>query len=424
MKRFLCAFMCLMIAVTLFGCKKEDSTRPEDSLLKGYERSGSVPEYDFMSGEEIMPEEYDRYVAGTTSFAFSLLSEVSTANENAVISPLSVSGVLSLLANGASDNTKKEIRNTVAGVNMDLLNTSYHYLSSRLSAFNSTDSKFTLAESLWFNNSFDVKSTFLQSAVDYYSAEVMRTDLSSDGAKNKVNNWISDVTGNKLTETVEEIPEDVLMLIVNAALLVDEWATPYTENQLAEGTFNTSQGEVPAEFMTSTESYINTTYAEGFVKGFKNLPLKFAAIMPAEDTDVDEFLQSFTQSRWQALLDSQQATSFCTASLPMFELTYKSDLATYLQALGIKTAFDVKKADFSQLSNTESPNLSSVIHEAFVQIGPQGAKAGAATVSEIKGNSESSDMPSVKFDKPFVFVIYDNESGVPVFAGVVNNPTK
>ena len=422
MKRILCAFMCLIMIAALFACNKSDG-RSEYSLLKGYERADDIPVFNFTSGEIQLPEEYNNYTSGVSTFAFKLLSESANNKDNTVVSSFAMINTLSLLSNGAYGNTKKEIRTAVAGVDMDLLNGANYYLNSRVTAFNNDDARLVMADALWCDDSFDVKTTFLQDVVNYYNSEVMRIDLGASDTKSKINEWISDTTDGKFTSTVNGIDKDALMLMVSAIFMEDEWATPYASNQLKEGTFHSGDKDVKATFMTSTENYISTDYAEGFVKGFKNLPLKFAAIMPAEDMSAEGFAQGLTAARWQALLESQQATSFCTASMPSFEISCKKDVATLLKAVGMKDAFDSSKADFSRLSNTGSPWLSGVIHDTFITIGPKGAMSGAAS-AESKETATSADMPAVTFDKPFVFVIYDNESGVPVFIGVVNNPAK
>ena len=422
MKRFLCAFMCIVMIGALFACNKTDE-RSKYSLLKGYEKSDDIPTFDFLAGEIQLPEEYNNYISGVSGFSFKLLGETASSKDNVVVSSLSMINALSLLSNGAYGNTKKELRSVVSGVDMDLLNGANYYLNSRVTAFNGDDAKLLMADALWCDDSFDVKTAFLQNVIDYYNSEVMRIDLSAADTKDKMNQWIADATEKTITNTVDEISAETLLLMVSTIFMEDEWATPYLSNQLTQGTFH-SDADVNATFMTSTESYINTTYAEGFVKGFKNLPLKFAALMPAEDMSVEDFAKGLTAAKWQALLDSQQATSFCSASMPMFEINYKNDLIATLKALGVKDAFDSSKADFSQMSNTGKPYVSGIVHDTFIQIGPNGAKAGAATASDTKGNAASDDMPKLTFDKPFVFVIYDNESGVPVFTGVVNNPAK
>ncbi len=424
MKRFLSIIICVLMVLMLVACNKEDSGRSEYSLLGEYTKSDSVPEYNFMSGEYTMPTNFESYLKGSMDFSFGLLSSASEDGGNTVVSPLSVSNVLSLLLNGADNTTEKEIRQTIAGVNTDTINLCSNYVNSRLNAFGGEDAVFKSADSVWFDDSFDVKAAFLQTAVNYYNADVMRMDLQSDGAASEINEWIKDYTDGEISDMVESLDENSLMVLVNAVLMQDEWATAYDESQLKDGVFHSSEGDTDVTFMNSLEHYISSSYAQGFIKGFKNLPLKFVALLPEGDVSVEEFAQNFTSARWQEIMASQQATTFCSASLPEFKVNFEAELTDVLKSMGINRAFDPAKADFSQLSNMSKPFVSEVKHSAFIEIGPQGAKAGAATVAEMKDSSALVDVKEVKLDRPFMFVICDNESGLPVFVGIVNNVTK
>ncbi len=407
--------MALFAVASLCACNKEDY-----SLRKDYKRSTDIPVYNFMSGETEIPESYGDYTLGATAFAFELLSQLASSEDNVVLSPHSAATALSMLANGASDSTRKQLRDVLcAGEDISVINKGNYYLNSRLSAFNTSNGKITSANSLWLDDSFDVKPSFLQTAVNYYDADVQRVVLRD--AKDIINNWISRNTDGEIKHAVGDIDESTKALIVNAVLFEDEWVTPYSDSQLKDGIFHGAKGDVTASYMTSQETYLETAYAKGYTKGFSHLPVKFAALLPPEGTQITKFAENLTASRWQALLDSQDAGVFCKASIPQFDLKAQYKLTDALKTLGMTDIFDRDKADLSALSNSESIYIADVTQDAFVKINSKGAKAGAATV--IKGNATATPPQKVtelKFDRPFVFVIYDNESGIPVFTGIVN----
>lgn len=423
MKRFISIIMCLVAVASLSACIGDPAAITADEDLRTeFVRSEDVPVYNFTSGEDIIPENYDKFKEGTLSFALNLLAQNTDEDKNLVMSPVSVSTALSVLANGASDDTRTELRNALAGgADVSVINTGSHYLNSRLSAFNSEEGFYRSANALWFNDTFDVKAAFLQTSVNYYDAGIFRIPFSEEDSVDKINGWISENTDGEITDAVDSVDSNAAAMIINTALLDDSWATPYTESQLGEGTFHGAKGDTQATYMTSKEYYISTSYAEGFVKGFENVPCKFAAILPPEDVSMTEFVSNLTASRLTALLDSQSPMEFCTAKIPQFTVESKLELGDSLKALGIEDVFDKDKADFSNLSNAGKVYLSSVTQDAFVEVGPQGARAGAATVASINTTSATSAENEVTLDRPFLFVIYDNESNIPVFLGVVNN---
>lgn len=423
MKRIVCVFMALILVLSLCACGGNSLITGDENLRKAFDRSEDVPVYDYLSQEHTTPENYEKFAQGAIDFGVRLLGESATADENIVISPVSVSAVLSVLANGASGKTSTEIRNAIAdGASVDLINTGAHYLNSRLTAFNSDEGYFKSANSLWFNDTFDVKSSFLQTSSNYYDAGIFRIDFSEDGAVDKVNGWVSENTDGEIDKVLEEIEGDSAAFVINTALLNDAWATPYVTTQ--RQTFHGAKGDTQAEFMSSQENYLSTSYAEGFVKGFKNIPCKFVALIPKEEQDVTAFARGLTGNRFTALLESQSPMETCIASIPEFSVDTHIELADSLKAVGIKEMFDVNKADFSNLSNTGQVFINKVTQDAFIEIGPQGARAGAASVADLMyGSANFPELPEkrLNFDRPFVFAIFDNESNIPVFMGIVNN---
>lgn len=424
MKRYISIFLCFVMLVLMCSCAAGGSVISEkEDLLSGFTPSDTVVEYNFTSGEEIIPEDYDKFSTAATEFSLKLFEQNMSEEENVVIAPVSVLTTMSMLTNGAKDKTLTELRNTLAGgLDVTSINTHNHYLLSRLSAFNTEEGYYKAANSLWFNDAFDVRASFLQPVVNFYDAGVFRIPLTEEDAKDKINGWIAEKTDGEIPNAVEDITPETVAMVINTVLLDDGWTTPYTEDQISEGKFHGAKGDTDATYMTSNEFYLSTSYAEGIVKSFKNIPCKFAAILPPEGMPVSEFAGSLTYNRLTALLDSQQPLEFCQARIPQFAFDTKLDLGDSLKATGISEAFDKDKADFSLISNTGNVYISSVTQNAFIEIGAQGAKAGAATVGAMAPTSaKPQETKELVFDRPFLFVIYDNESNIPVFIGAVNN---
>ena len=91
-----------------------------------------------------------------------------------------------------------------------------------------------------------------------------------------------------------------------------------------------------------------------------------------------------------------------------------------LQTLGMKNAFDSAKADFSDIG-TANGNLyiGKVLHKTFIEVDTHGTKAAAVTIVDVK--NESCIMPEyqVILDRPFVYMIIDTETNLPVFIGTM-----
>ena len=108
-------------------------------------------------------------------------------------------------------------------------------------------------------------------------------------------------------------------------------------------------------------------------------------------------------------------------TLPKFEYTLPLSLGDTLSAMGMPHAFG--DADFSGMTGTRDLAISSVIHKAFVSVDEQGTEAAAATGVVMAGTAAPADPKSFVADKPFVFVIRDDDTGSLLFVGRVVDPT-
>lgn len=86
-----------------------------------------------------------------------------------------------------------------------------------------------------------------------------------------------------------------------------------------------------------------------------------------------------------------------------------------LSAMGMPTAFS-GRADFSGISNGNLP-ISKVIHKTKISVTQEGTKASAATGAIMSGIIDNASK-NVTLSRPFVYMIIDTETMLPLFAGV------
>ncbi|MBO0812053.1 MAG: hypothetical protein J2P23_08390, partial [Microlunatus sp.] len=108
--------------------------------------------------------------------------------------------------------------------------------------------------------------------------------------------------------------------------------------------------------------------------------------------------------------------------LPKWSFRFKQTLNDHLAALGMPLAFDREHADFSGMTGEEPLMISAVLHEAYVAVDEQGAEAAAATGVVAVAAAAMARPRMMIFDRPFLFVIFDRRTEVPVFIGRVADP--
>ncbi len=422
LNKTLCIGLCsVTIAGALCGCNTDSVLSKKENLLSGYERSSSIVTYDFTSGTTAPPENYDAYSAAVTEFSIELLKNSMKSNENSLVAPHSTATTLSLILNGASSSTGTEIKNSLAPtLDTQSINNCNFYLTSRLSTFNTDTNGYFSENSLWFEDKFDVKTMYLQTVANYYNAHMVRTALSDIDTIDKINNVTHHSTNGVIESIISSVPENATAVSITASALTDNWLNPYTTDRVKEGTFRGTQKDSTATFMTSNERYISESYATGFIKSLKDTPIKFAAIMPTEDMSLEEFAETLTANRLRAILLESKATSFCTATIPCFDAETYTSLDETLKNMGINKAYNAKEANFSGISSSSEVHLSTALLGAQVSLSPNGTTKSEASAPIGAAEFEECDT-RLTFDRPFIYIFFDNESGIPVLMGCVNN---
>lgn len=108
--------------------------------------------------------------------------------------------------------------------------------------------------------------------------------------------------------------------------------------------------------------------------------------------------------------------------LPKFTITSDTDIISGLKSLGVNDVFNSKKADFSPvISKYKGCYVSAINHAVKFQTDENGCRGAAYT--SINANVTGGATPEIDFilDRPFLFVV-TSADGLPVFAGVVNQP--
>lgn len=415
MKRKRIMILLLSAMCMLTGCRGAGNTEAKD-LMSGVkkQKENNVPQ----AG---MAEEETK--AAVKDFAVRLIDQNYKNGEDTLISPLSVLCALSMTANGAKGETLAQMEE-VFGTSVDQLN---RYLSGYRKALpQGDDAKLSMADSVWFKDDegFEVNQTFLHTNKNWYDAGIYKAPF-DEGTLKEINTWVSSHTDGMIGEILDQIPEDARMYLVNALAFDAKWQEAYTEYQVREDVFTREDGSTRnAEFMYSEESrYLEDENTTGFLKPYKGGQYAFAALLPSEGLSLEDYLQSLSGEKLEILLDGAENITV-DAVLPKFEAEYSVEMSNMLIAMGMEDAFDGQKADLSGIGTCAEGNLciGRVLHKTRMDVNEAGTKAGAATVVEMLEEcamEEPMERKSVRLDRPFVYLLIDQEEKMPIFLGVM-----
>ena len=358
---------------------------------------------------------------GNELFAFDIFKELNTedADKNIFISPLSISTALAMTYNGAESTTKEAMAEALRykGIELENLNVGYKNL---LAYLNNVDPKVQLniSNSIWFRKGEEIKQDFLSVNKDNFNAYITEMDFQDAKAADTINGWISKATKGKIDKMIEPpISHDVIMYLINAIYFKGQWTKQFDKKLTFTGTFNTEDGQKKEVQMMNRKGKIE--YGEVEKSKIVRLPYgnektAMYCILPETGIKINDFIRQLSVEKWIELKDSLSKVDDVVLKLPKFKMEYGiKNLNVSLTALGMGEAFS-DSADFSGIRDDIC--ISRVLHKAVIEVNEEGSEAAGATVVEMK---ETAAVEPVTFigDRPFIFIIADDEIGSILFMG-------
>lgn len=357
-------------------------------------------------------------------FGYQLMKQY-LSEENPVMSPVSAYVMLSMAGNGTKGATKKEFQKVLGN---DMLSVSESIMNTLPQEKEGT--QLTIANSAWMDYKFTPQKKWLGTAKKQFQSDVFEADLDTDAAKNKINAWVSERTNELIPKLLDKkLDQAARLALVNALYFHADWKQQFVPEFTWEAEFSLDNGKsVKTDMMHATVyqcGYFKNKTAEGVVLPYKDSHFAFAAVKPSGKQSIQDWYASYSAEKLAELVESRQ-TKTVKLSLPKFESRCRMQLNDSLKKIGIKKAFDAKKADFSLIGKSkedENLYLSFVLQEAVITVAEEGTEAAAATMGAIAaGSAMMPDTPVVDFDRTFLYMILDLDTGAPVFMGILDQP--
>lgn len=400
------------------------------AMLTGCAASGGVKNLtDGVNAADVtLPEVTDYTMIGDLGAGLMQYAAAQEA-ENPVLSPLSAYLCLAMLMPGANENTKAEFEK-ILGADWDYVSALAADIAAQLEKTGGS-TKLDLANSIWTDDDKAViEEEWLKTVKAYFGPDIYSADLPSDGALKAINKWVNDKTNGMIPKLHDEnYDKDTIMVLLNALYMKAEWAHKFEGNDTYDREFTKADGStVTVPFMNmyeAYESYIKTEDAEGIMLPYDDGRLAFIALKPGSG-DARGYASSLTGAKLKELIAAAKADTFVTVNMPKFSTGYSVYLTDALKAMGMTDAFDPFLADLSGAGRgVDGPlYISYVFQRVKVDVDEEGTEAAAVTeIATAERCALPADEPIVlTFDKPFVYAIVDTETGVPLFAGVMENP--
>tara|TARA_R110001592_G_scaffold63124_4_gene193315 strand:- start:3643 stop:4860 length:1218 start_codon:yes stop_codon:yes gene_type:complete len=366
----------------------------------------------------------EAFIKANNKFAFDVFKEVSKldAEENSMISPVSLSLALGMTYNGAAGVTKTAFESTLNYSNfypteINTINKEIIYHLSNVSS----GTVFEIANSIWVKKDFLVKEEFLAVNKNFYDAEVRNLDFSDGNSLNIINDWVSDKTYQKIPKIIEKIDPLDVMFLINALYFKSDWKYSFDVEDTEDLPFygENSTQSVKMMNLTNDLSFYENEYFSSVKLPYKNNKYTMTLFLPNETkttSDILELLNTENWEKWNALFLTKEVA----LKMPRFKFSYEKLLNKALTDMGLGNAFSAD-ANFNGISN-ENLSISFVIQKTFIEVNEKGTEAAAVTATGISTTSIDPSKKIMILNKPFLFSITENETGSICFIGKIGMP--
>ena len=284
----------------------------------------------------------------------------------------------------------------------------------------------TPMEKVKFNNKYDAGVLDVSATINNYNiVKELGRDNIYKMIETEYTNWLNEDPRNyEYAKSENEL--DIPKFVNN---FIDELDANY-------GKYSSS-----TDFLVYTDDSVKAFAKD--LKTYDGTTLQYVGIMPT-NVSLKEYINNVdakTLNNVISGLKTIKPESFdqgkvieINASIPVFKFEYNLNLKEDLKKLGVEDIFNRTKADLSSIVSSRGEFISLVRHKANIEFSNEGIKASAATVLGGAGNINGGfydhlfEVPVEKidltFDKPYMFIIRDKDSGEVWFTGTVYEPSE
>ena len=374
------------------------------------------------------PVDQQKLAAANIGFAFKLLKQLAKdqPGANIFISPYSASTVLQTSCNGAGAQTKTEMQQVLGTTDLaaEALNAANKEIDQSLNS-QGTNVVLTAANAIWYRKGTSVKPAFVACNQQFFGATVDALDFDDLRAAGIMNAWASEKTHGRIDHIADGlINQPTELVLANAVYFKGKWVVPFDVESTKDRVFHLREGrqkEVPMMEQTRKFTYRRGSGYQAVRLPYQGWDLGMYVFLPDAGSSPEKLIGIMNGDTWQRVTQPGFSEREGTVVLPRFKVEYGVELKEPLKALGMRAAFG--GADFSGISDRRL-FISAVRQRAFVEVNEEGTEAAAVTMVPITSGivTEPPKPFQMIVDRPFLFLIEDQQTRTILFMGVVNDP--
>lgn len=235
----------------------------------------------------------------------------------------------------------------------------------------------------------------------------------------KINDNIKSITHDNVSRVVseEDIKEDEI-IIINSLYFNYKWSEEFRSDKVSDTDFYKFNNEIEVvEMMYDIETtYYENSYAKAFSKNFENDKYSFIAILPNSSEDF-----SLSSLNIDNLLTSEK-NSKTLIGIPKFSYQSETNMKDLASNYKINEVF-TEKANLTKLTDDKT-QITKMIQKTKISIGEKGTVNSTMSQSNLENYSEEDYTQSIILNRPFAFLIKNNENNEIILIGKVVSPNE
>ncbi len=370
----------------------------------------------------------EELVAGFNDAGFDVLRD-QPLSENNVLSPVSISHAL-LMARGAADGPTGAAIDSALGLPEGMAaHEAWNAIDQMIAAANGSaialdgepSPVITIADRIWPDSTVTPDQEWVDLLATHHGSDVATIDVGQpDASRDEINRWVSDATEGLIPELlpVGFIKPTTTLVLTDAIYFKAQWQTVFGKYGSVDGEFVRLDGTgLDIEFMRDLENRGARGIGDGWVAA--DLPYlgeDFSMLVIVPDEGEFDAVRARLGQEFLAEIDALIEPGPFELLLPKWEDDANIDLLPWLTEIGA--------APGSYPKITPGSFLSGGVHAADIAVDEMGTVAAAATGLGFDESGPPEPEIMIAADKPFLYVIRHNDSGLALFAGQVTDPTQ
>lgn len=358
-------------------------------------------------------------IENNNAFALNLFSQMK-GFDSKVVSPMSVSYLMGMLANCADGQTRQEIMKAIGCEKVSLkdLNEFYQMMIARANHFDKATT-INIADYIALNRQYQLKDGFASTMKNYYQAGIESLDFSKASTLKRINRWCSDHTDGMIPKIIEQVDADAVSYIMNAIYFNGTWTDKFDTRQTKLENFQGYTRDIKKTQMMHRNGkyqYMDNADFAAVNLPYGNGSYSMTVILPNRGKSIDEVMAGLDAKKVSELGRSMDEC-VVDLKLPRFTISQETSLNDIISKLGAPTMF-TSGADFSNFASGNL-SISKMLQKAKIEVSEEGTKASAVTMAMVAMTALRPEPRKVEFhaNRPFIYMITEHSTGAILFMG-------